>query len=186
MSSSTLNSDGLPVVTWEAAEEEAARARWRRRIQQRRCLACASPALVNQKTGYFCAACFGSWRWCPVCETLRPAEAHGRDSRCKPCANARATAAYSADPDRALYRHRLRAMAGRQHSRADQIFEALRRRIALAALVAATPGLSWRARGRLSGRHHDRLRTTYLRQCRGDIRDQDVIDAARNAYWRER
>jgi hypothetical protein len=188
MISHTLNCDGLPVVGWQAAEEEAERARWRRRIQQRRCLVCGSPQLLNRLTSYFCADHFPTHRWCYVCETLRNAESHGRDGggRCRPCAAVRALGQYHAAPDANLYRNRLRGMARRQSTRAEQIFAGMRWRIALAALVAATPGLSWRARGRLIGRSGENMARVYRAQCRGENRDRDAIDVARDAYWRDR
>jgi len=161
---------------------EDARTTWKRRLQQRRCLVCGARDLVNRQTSYFCQAHIADWRYCSTCETLRTAQEHGRDSRCKGCANVRGTAAYYADKDRTLYRRRLTELAKRRHTRSDQLFEAIRRRIALAELVKNTPGMSWAQRGRLVSADPTHLAESYRKQCRGDTRDADNIDRSRSAY----
>lgn len=161
------------------ALEEDPRTRVRRRFQQRRCLVCGSRQLANRNQSYFCAIHLTTHRYCSACETLRTAAEHGKDSRCRACAAARALAGYHADPDRCLCRLALKRIAQRQRSRGDQIFESVRRRIALAELVAATPGMSWERRGRLVGADPTYLAETYRKQIRGDVRDPDAIDRAR-------
>ena len=175
----------ITAPTWEPAMEEAPRQQWMRRIQQRRCLVCGSRQIVNQQTSYFCRSHHPTHRWCPTCATLRPVAAHGKDSRCRGCAAARALAAYYADPDRTIYRLRLRALARRQLTRGDQIFADLRKRIALADLVARTPGWTWRARAQLAGvRDAEHLAHVYRRQCAGLLQDGDACDRRRRAGYR--
>lgn len=187
MISHRLNADGAPVVGWDTAQpEEDDATRWRRRIQQRRCLACGSPDVANRKTSYFCAACRPHYRWCYDCQTLRPAEAGRREPRCRACTAARSLANYYANVDRNIYRIRLQEIGRRRATRADQIFAAVRARIALADLVARTPGLSWEARGRLAGRDASTLARTYRAQCAGEARDIDVADAARRRVTGDR
>lgn len=169
-----------------APEGEDDRTTWRRRLQQRKCLVCGARKLVNQQTSYFCATHIDGYRYCSTCETLQSAAAHGRDSRCKGCANVRGTRAYHADKDRTLYRRRLTELARRRQSRSDQLFEAIRRRIALAELVKRTPGMSWEKRGRLVGADPTYLAESYRKQCRGDARDADNIDRKRSAYLESR
>jgi hypothetical protein len=167
----------LAAYTYSAeSDTEDLRTTWRRRLQQRRCLVCGARNLVNQATSYFCPRHIRTHRYCSTCETLRTAEAHGRDSRCRECANSRATAAYHADPDRTQYRLKLAQMARRSRNRADEIFDGMRRRIALAALVASTPGMSWEARGRLLGCDATNLAERYRLQCRGAFRGPDAGD----------
>lgn len=155
---------------------EDARTQARRRIQHKRCLVCGARRLVNQQTSYFCPLHIGAYRYCAVCETLRTAQDHGKDSRCRGCSATRALAQYHADPDRMLYRLRLKQLARRQHSRSDEIFIALRRRIALAALVAATPGATWVARARLVNMDATHLAEAYRKQCAGRVRDADASE----------
>lgn len=165
-------------MSYSSAEEtEDPRTAWRRRLQQRRCLVCGARDLIHA-TSYFCAAHIATHRYCSTCETLRPLDAHGRDSRCKACARARALTAYHQDSDRCLYRIRLRELRTRQYSRADQLFIAIRRRIALADLVAATPGWSWRRRAEAVGWNRAALADAYRRQTRGLVRDADMPDRA--------
>lgn len=159
--------------------EEADRTKWRRRLQQRRCLVCGARKLVNRQTSYFCIHCKPNWRYCSTCETLRTVSEHGKDSRCKVCSGARALAQYHADPDRCIYRQRLRALSLRGRSRSEQIFDGVRRRIALAELVRQTPGMSWERRGTLSGADPSYLAEAYRKQVRGNVRDADAIDQAR-------
>ncbi len=168
-----------PVVDSSVPLEEDARGKWKRRLQQRRCLTCGARDLVNRTTSYFCIHCKADWRYCSTCETLRSVDAHGRDSRCKGCASRKALKAYYADPDRCLYRLRLQALSKRERSRAEQIFDGIRRRIALAELVKQTPGMSWTKRGVLAGADATYLAETYRKQVRGDVRDADAIDRMR-------
>lgn len=159
---------------------EDPRAQARRRLQQRRCLVCGSRDLSGgHKTSYFCALHIRTHRYCSTCETLRTAEDHGRDSRCRSCSSARALAQYRADPERTLYRLRLKQLARRRQSRVDEIFEAMRRRIALAAFVAATPGWSWPRRARLLGVNANHIAEMYRKQCAGRIRDADAAERER-------
>lgn len=170
-----------PLVDSSEPIEEADRTKWRRRLQQKRCLHCGARALAPGGS-YFCIQCKPNWRYCSTCETLRTAIDHGRDSRCKVCSNIRATRQYHADKDRTLYRLRLQALSKREHPRSDQIFAAIRRRIALAELVRQTPGMSWEKRGRLVNSDPTYLAEAYRKQCRGDVRDADVIDRKRRRY----
>lgn len=151
---------------WSEAETEDPRARLQRRYQQRRCLVCGSRRTKNQNTSYFCDRHYAAWRYCSTCATLREAAAHGKDYRCRSCANAKATAQYHADPDRCRYRLRLKALSTRRETRGDQLFAAIRRQIALAELVRATPGWSWERRGRATGRDATHLAESYRRQAR--------------------
>lgn len=167
------------VVDSSAPIEEEDRTKWRRRLQQRRCLACGARDLVNRQTSYFCMACKPDWRYCSTCETLRTVEEHGRDSRCKACSNARVTRQYHADKDRTLYRLRLQALSRRERTRSEQVFDGIRRRVALAELVRQTPGMSWAKRGALVGADATYLAETYRKQCRGDVRDADSFDIER-------
>lgn len=154
------------IIAFDTADPivEAPRAMWRRRLQQKKCLVCGSRDLHNRATSYFCTRHLASHRYCSTCETLRSAEEHGRDSRCKACAGARALATYYADPDRTRYRIRLRQIARRRHSRHDMVFIALRKQIALAAFVAATPGWSWVRRAAYLGVNKTELSADYRRQ----------------------
>lgn len=77
-------------------------------------------------------------------------------------------------------------MARRKQTRSDQIFQAVKRRIALADLVRGTPGMSWEKRGRLVGADPTYLAESYRKQCRGAVRDADNIDRARSAYLEPR
>ena len=157
-------------------EEEAPRVMWRRRLQQRRCLVCGSRALANHLTSYFCERHISTHKYCSICETLRETDAHGRDSRCKGCASTKALAAYHADPDRCIYRIRLRGIAKRTHTRGDQIFAGIRRRIALADLVLSTPGMSWPRRAAIVGLNHTQLAASYREQVSGLNLDPDAAD----------
>lgn len=168
-----LHTETAPAFT------EDPRAQWRRRLQQKRCLVCGARGLVNNNQSYFCAAHIATHRYCSTCETLRTIEAHGKDSRCKACANERAIAAYYADPDRALYRIRLKQLAMRERNRCDEIFERMRWRIALAAFVRATPGWTWQQRADVLGIQRNHLADTYRRQCRGLCRDADAAERER-------
>lgn len=174
-----------PVVDSAAPLIEDDRTRWRRRLQQRRCLACGARQIVRGG-GYFCIRCRQHWRYCSTCETLRVASEHGKDSRCKGCASAKALSYYHARPDANLYRLRLKELARRKKTRADQIFDGIRRRIALADFVKRTPGMSWRKRAALVGVNPTQLESSYWRQCRDDLRDVDASDHARNQVLRPR
>lgn len=158
---------------------EADRTKWRRRLQQKRCLACGARRLARGGS-YFCVAHKADWRYCSTCETLRATPDHGKDSRCKGCASRKALAYYHARPDANLYRLRLKELSRRNKTRADQIFDGIRRRIALADFVKRTPGLSWRRRAALVGVNPTQLESSYWRQCRDDLRDVDAADTARN------
>lgn len=158
---------------------EPERTKWRRRLQQRRCLVCGAADLHNQKSSYFCSLHIGAYRYCSTCETLRTTTDHGKDSRCKGCASAKALAQYRADPDRCIYRLRLQSLSKRERSRGEQIFDGIRRRIALAELVRNTPGMSWEARGRIVQADPTYLAEAYRKQCRGQVRDADAIDRTR-------
>lgn len=153
-------------LDWPEPTTEDPRAQIQRRYQQRRCLVCGARRTRNQQTSYFCVRHYDDWRYCSTCATLRPAAAHGKDSRCKGCANIRATAAYHANPDRTLYRLRLKALAVRRHTAGDLMLAAVRRQIALAALVRATPGWSWQRRGQATGRDAAHLAESYRKQRR--------------------
>lgn len=155
------------------------RALWRRRLQHRDCLACGAHR-VAPGGSYFCIHCKPHWRYCTTCETLRATADHGKDSRCKPCSAARALAQYHAYPDANLYRLRLKELSKRTKTRADQIFDGIRRRIALADFVRRTPGLTWRERGELAGVNGKQMEASYWRQLRDDLCDADASDAARN------
>lgn len=158
---------------------EDARTQARRRLQQRRCLVCGARQLANHNQSYFCVRHIATHRWCPLCETLRTADEHGRDSRCRECSAQRALAQYYADPDRTLYRLRLRQLARRQQSRADEIFEGVRRRIALASFVAATPGWTWIRRAETLGMNVKHISESYRKQCEGRVRDADAAERER-------
>jgi len=167
-------------------QSEDERTTWRRRLQQQRCLVCGARDLVNHQTSYFCAAHIADWRYCGLCETLRPAAEHGADARCRSCANDRALAAYHANPDATIYRIRLRQIARRQHTRGEQIFIHLRRRIALAELVRQTPGWSWPRRAAVFGGYPQQLAYAWRQQQSAQLRDVDAADKARDAHWSER
>lgn len=160
---------------------EADRTKWRRRLQQQRCIACGAAQLHNRKSSYFCSAHVRTHRYCSTCETLRETTDHGKDSRCKGCASAKALAQYHAYPDANLYRLRLKELSRRTRTRADQIFDGIRRRIALADFVQRTPGLLWRERAALIGVDPKQLESSYWRQTRDDLQDVDAADHARNA-----
>lgn len=164
------------------AQIEDPRTQLRRRLQQKRCLVCGARQLVNRNQSYFCRLHIATHRYCSMCETLRPTEAHGKDSRCKACANERAIAQYRADPDRTLYRIRLMQLARRRQSEADLIFEGIRRRIALAAFVAATPGWTWERRARVFGWQRNHMADSYRRQCAGLCRDADAATHERKRH----
>lgn len=172
-------------ILTDAPITEDPRTQVRRRLQQKRCLACGAAQLVNHATSYFCAAHIDTHRYCSTCEVLRTTEAHGKDSRCKTCARSRALACYYEDPDRNIYRIRLKQIASRSCTRADQIFSGMRRRILLAACVRATPGLSWNKRAAIIGGHGSNLAAIYRAQCAGLVRDVDSTDRARDAHWSE-
>jgi hypothetical protein len=167
-------------------ETEDPRTTWKRRLQQQRCLVCGARDLVNRQTSYFCDLHIRAYRFCSLCETLRTAADHGADARCRSCAAGRALAAYHADPDRTIYRIRLRQIAQRRHTRGDQIFIHLRRRIALAELVKATPNWSWPRRAAVFGGYPQQLAYAWRQQNGADLRDVDATDQARQAYWSER
>lgn len=160
--------------------EEDDRTKWRRRLQQKRCIACGAADLHNHKSSYFCTRHVRTHRYCSTCETLRPIAQHGKDSRCKGCASRKALDYYHARPDANLYRLRLKELSRRKKTRADQIFDGIRRRIALADFVKRTPGMSWRKRAALIGVHHGQLEASYWRQIRNDLQDVDAADTARN------
>ena len=160
-------------------ETEDERTMWRRRLQQRRCLVCGSRQLVNSATSYFCPQHIGGWRYCSRCETLRTKKEHGNDWRCRRCANTLALAYYYENRERTIYRIRLKQIGERSGTRGDQIFLGIRRRIALADLVARTPGLSWSKRAAIGGGYAKQLATNYRRQLRGPLLDEDSCDQAR-------
>lgn len=161
-----------------AAESPAAQLR--RRYQQRKCLVCGARSTAHGQRSLFCAAHLTGWRYCAVCSALQPVEDHGRDkSRCKACSARRALAAYYADPDRCLYRIRLAQMSRRSGTRGDQLFASMRRRIALAAFVKATPGMPWRQRAALIGVHPAQLAYNYRLQCSGPQPDVDAPERAK-------
>jgi len=166
-------------------QTEDPRTTWRRRLQQQRCLVCGARQLAIGH-GYFCAAHIRSHRFCSLCETLRTVEEHGQDARCRSCANDRALRAYHADPDRTIYRIRLRQLAERRHTRGDQIFIHMRRRIALAELVKRTKGWSWPKRAAVFGGYPQQLAYAWRQQNGAGLRDVDATDRAREAYWSER
>jgi hypothetical protein len=137
-------------------------------------------------------------RWCGHCHLGVPlaqwASPHAK--RCQACTReydaqrdrtaqrSRAIAAYHADPDRFIYRMRLKQIASRRCSRADQVFRSMRKRIALARIVSATKGWSWTQRARRFGGYPNQLATDYRRQCAGLVGDVDNADRAREAHWR--
>ena len=168
-----------PVVDSATLLVEDDRTRLRRRLQQKRCLTCGARQLAPGGS-YFCIHCKPSWRFCSTCETLRPIDLHGKDSRCRGCASAKALAYYHAQPDANLYRLRLKELSRRKKTRADQIFDGVRRRIALADFVRNTPGMSWRKRAALVGVNPTQLENSYWRQTHEDLRDVDASDTARN------
>lgn len=170
-------------MSYAAVETEDIRTQTRRRLQQRRCLLCGARQLVTS-TSYFCALHISTYRFCSLCETLRTTAEHGSDSRCKGCVSYRALAAYYADPDRTLYRMRLKQMARRANTRGDQIFASVRRRIWLADLVAATPGMSWPKRAALVGSDPTWLADAYRKQISGDVRDPDQVDVGKKRAQR--
>jgi len=165
---------------------ESARERTRRRLQQRRCLVCGARGLANRDTSYFCRLHISAYRYCSTCETLRTTAEHGKDSRCKGCASEKALAYYRANSDANIYRIRLKELATRQSTRGDQILAGVRRRIALAALVRATPGWSWPKRAALVGMNRCQLARNYRQQCAGRVLDADQSDRARDAHWSAR
>jgi len=162
---------------------ESARTQIRRRLQQRRCLVCGARDLVNHATSYFCRLHIGTHRYCSTCETLRPAADHGKDSRCKGCANDKALAYYRENSDKNIYRIRLQQIARRTTTRGDQILAGVRRRIALADLVRATPGMSWPKRAAIVNMNATQLAHAYRTQLRGLVCDVDATDRARDAHW---
>lgn len=166
---------------WPEPSIEDPRTQLKRRLQQKRCLVCGSRDIRG--TSYFCVTHIVTHRFCSECETLRPSQpGEPRDRRCRACLAARGLADYRANPDAACYRICLKQMRERKQTRSDQLFDVLRRRIALARLVAATPDLSWRARGRLAGKSYQTLSKQYARQCEGTCRDVDAADRVRNKY----
>jgi len=165
---------------------EDTRSQLRRRLQQGRCLVCGARALVNHQTSYFCRLHIAAYRFCSLCETLRLAAEHSKDSHCKPCASRKALKGYHADPDRTIYRIRLRQIATRTATRGDQIFAGVRRRIWLAELVRRTPGLSWPKRAALCGMDATYLAYAYRQQTSDHLRDVDYCDRARDAHWKGR
>lgn len=132
-------------------------------------------------------------RWCAHCKRGQPLTlwASRKATRCRTCTagyHARRTSAphrsrqleaYYANPDRTLYRIKLKQMAMRRESRADQIFSHMRKRIALAEMVKRTPGWSWTMRARRFGSTAQQLAYDYRRQCAGLVRDADMPDAVR-------
>lgn len=169
----------LTAAYWQEVQTETPREQWRRRYQQRRCLACGARELQNRGCSNFCAQHFRSHRWCAACETVRTKAEHGGSRFCRACASAWNRAHYDAHPEASLYYMRLKRMAERTHTREQTIFAEVRRRIALAAFVRATPGLTWRQRGRLVGRHGESMAENYRKQCRGDVRDPDHAELSR-------
>jgi hypothetical protein len=151
---------------WPEAASEDRYQQVQRRYRQRRCLVCGARRTRNRQTSFFCDRHYDDWRYCSTCRVLRTTDEHGKDSRCRGCANVKATAQYHADPDRCLYRLRLKALARRQQTRADMLLVAVRRQIALAALVRATPGWSWERRGRAVGYNATYLAESYRKQLR--------------------
>ena len=169
----------ITATYWQEAETESPRQQWRRRLQQRRCLACGARQLHHGGRSNFCAPHFRTHRWCSGCETVRELSEHGKNKLCRACDAAWKNRAYHAHPDAELYRIRLRRMASRTHTRVETIFAEVRRRIALADLVRATPGMTWRQRGQLVGRHGSFMAEMYRKQCRGDVRDPDHAERSR-------
>lgn len=182
---SIVNVDPPPIDPSVPIEEDD-RTKWRRRLQQRRCLACGAAQLHNRTSSYFCSAHIRTHRYCSTCETLRERDARGKDSRCKSCASARALARYHANPGANLYRLRLKQMARRERTREDQIFDGVRRRIALAAFVKRTPGMSWPKRAAVLGVNPTQLAASYRTQLRDDLQDADASDRARERFWEAR
>jgi hypothetical protein len=167
-------------MTWrmisaaDAPQTEDPRTRARRRIQQRKCLVCGARQLHNNNSAFFCSLHFGAWRWCCICETLRPAAEHGgKPNHCRACHAARVRQEYRANPDAARYAVALKRMATRQNTTEDLIFEHMRRRITLAAIVRATPGWTWAQRARAYSMSAWHMVANYNRQRRGDVRDLD-------------
>lgn len=174
------------MIATDLEAPEHPRATWRRRLQQKKCLHCGARKLPNPGS-YFCVRCFPDWRYCSLCETLRPSLEHGKDSRCRGCANARATAAYHTHyHDANVYRIRLKQIATRTATRGDQIFAHMRRRIALAELVKRTPGMAWPRRAALFGGCPTQLAYQWRQQRSDRLRDVDAADRARDAHWRSR
>lgn len=169
----------LTATYWQEALTETPREQWRRRYQQRRCLACGARELHAGGRSNFCALHFRSHRWCSACETVREKAEHGATKLCRGCDAGWKRRAYDRHPESNLYYMRLKRMAERTHTREETIFAEVRRRIALAAFVRATPGLTWRARGRLVGRHGNSMAENYRKQCRGDVRDPDHAERSR-------
>lgn len=164
------------MITTDQPLTESANAQTRRRYQQKKCLVCGAK---NRATPWalFCARHSATHRYCSLCETVTSASDYGADrSRCRLCSRRRAIDAYYADPDRSKYRMRLRQMAVRTGTRSDQVFASVRRRIALASLVKATPGMSWCERGALIGRYGPQLASDNRNQCAGRVRDVDTPD----------
>ena len=114
---------------------------------------------------------------------MQPTADHGTSSTCRSCHSSRALARYYADPDRTIYRIRLKQIATRERTRGEQIFEGVRRRIALAELVRQTPGWSWPKRATIFGGYPQQLAYAYRQQISGDVRDVDATDRARDAHW---
>jgi hypothetical protein len=170
-----LTADAAPLA-------EDPRTQWRRRLQQRRCLVCGARKLANHNQSYFCLVHIATHRYCSTCETLRTIQEHGKDSRCKACSTARALATNRADPDRNLYRLALKRLAVRRETRGDAIFSNLRRRIALAELVARTPGWTWARRARAVVMDAQHLSTMYRRQCTGQCLDPSTEWRSARAY----
>lgn len=167
-----------PILT-DAPITEDPRTQLRRRLQQRRCLVCGVRQLAGNAHSYFCAAHLITHRFCPMCEGLRTAAEHGKDTRCLECNRRRGLAGYYADRDRTLYRLRLKQIARRQTTRVDQIFVQMRKRIALAEFVRATPGWSWPMRARHYGVWSSTLATAYREQCAGRVLDVDASERSR-------
>jgi len=167
-------------------QTEDSRTQIRRRLQQQRCLVCGARGLVNHQTSYFCALHIAAYRYCSLCGILRPTEAHGKDSRCKGCAAAKALLYYREHSEKNIYRIRLRQIGRRTSTRGDQILESVRRRIALAELVRQTPGWSWPRRAALVGGCPQQLAHRWRWQQSEQLRDVDAADRARDAHWSKR
>lgn len=83
------NSDGMSLVPWEVpAEAETDRQRWRRRYQQKRCVACGSPERYGKKA--LCRPCWeGGQRYCAGCERIVRLEEWREQARvCAGCKSA--------------------------------------------------------------------------------------------------
>lgn len=171
-----------PIFT-DAPIVEEARTQLRRRLQHKRCLVCGARQIANNTLSYFCAAHLITHRFCSLCETVRLACDHGGDSRCRGCNTVRCGARYHAAPDRMRYHMRLKQLSWRRESRADQMFVAMRRRIALAALVQATPGWSWPRRAALLGVNAAQLARSYRDQCAGRVRGPGARRRADAGRW---